>query len=86
MLGEEGREIQQPEDSFYGRAEKTLLTCPVFVVISVRTCYFPVVRLRCHDLIGYGFGGRRRPKSDSCCLLKIEFERGRRQLPSEVGM
>jgi len=50
MLDEEGREIEQPVDSFYRRAKETLLTFPVSVGTSGRACCFPAVRLRCHDL------------------------------------
>jgi len=81
MLDEEGSETQQSKEAFYRRAEKTLLTCPVFIGISVHVCCFPAVRLHCHDLVGYGFGGRRRPEPDSCSLFNTYFERERRLLP-----
>jgi len=41
MLDEEGREIQQPEDSFYRRVDKTLLTCSLSLRFSYPHTVFP---------------------------------------------
>jgi len=63
MLDEERREAQQPEDSFYRRAEKTLLTCSLFLGISVCACCLAIATsLSCFETLSFLRGQKRTGK------------------------